>query len=51
LAYFTACGKADATSNPDQRDLDDAFALIEQPGIGALLVSPDPFFFSERGSS
>jgi putative tryptophan/tyrosine transport system substrate-binding protein len=31
-----------------QRDLDDAFALIEQRRIGALLVSPDPFFFSER---
>jgi putative ABC transport system substrate-binding protein len=31
-----------------QRDLDEAFALIEQRRIGALLVSPDPFFFSER---
>jgi len=31
-----------------QGHLDDAFASIEQQRIGALLVSPDPFFFSER---
>jgi putative tryptophan/tyrosine transport system substrate-binding protein len=31
-----------------QRDIDDAFATIEQRRIGALLVSPDPFFFTER---
>ena len=31
-----------------QRHLDDAFATIEQQRIGALLVSPDPFFFTER---
>jgi putative ABC transport system substrate-binding protein len=31
-----------------QRHLDEAFAIIEQQRIGALLVSPDPFFFSER---
>jgi putative ABC transport system substrate-binding protein len=31
-----------------QRHLDDAFATIEHERIGALLVSPDPFFFSER---
>jgi ABC-type uncharacterized transport system substrate-binding protein len=31
-----------------QRHLDDAFAIIEQERIGALIVSPDPFFFSER---
>jgi ABC-type uncharacterized transport system substrate-binding protein len=31
-----------------QRQVDDAFALIEQQRIGALIVSPDPFFFSER---
>jgi putative tryptophan/tyrosine transport system substrate-binding protein len=31
-----------------QRHLDDAFAIIEQQRIGALLVSPDPYFFSER---
>ncbi|HEY6603753.1 MAG TPA: ABC transporter substrate-binding protein [Xanthobacteraceae bacterium] len=29
-----------------QRHLDDAFATIEQQRIGALLVSPDPFFFT-----
>jgi putative ABC transport system substrate-binding protein len=31
-----------------QHHLDDAFAIVEQQRIGALLVSPDPFFFSER---
>jgi putative tryptophan/tyrosine transport system substrate-binding protein len=31
-----------------QRHIDDAFASIEQRRIGALLVSPDPFFFIER---
>jgi putative ABC transport system substrate-binding protein len=31
-----------------QRHLDDAFATIEQQRIGARLVSPDPFFFTER---
>jgi putative ABC transport system substrate-binding protein len=31
-----------------QRDIDDVFATIEQQRIGALLVSPDPFFFTER---
>jgi putative ABC transport system substrate-binding protein len=31
-----------------QRHIDEAFAAIEQQRIGALLVSPDPFFFSER---
>jgi putative tryptophan/tyrosine transport system substrate-binding protein len=31
-----------------QRHIDDAFATIEQQRIGALLVSPDPLFFTER---
>jgi putative tryptophan/tyrosine transport system substrate-binding protein len=31
-----------------QRHIDDAFATIEQQRIGALLVSPDPFFLTER---
>jgi putative ABC transport system substrate-binding protein len=31
-----------------QRHLDEAFALVEQQRIGALIVSPDPLFFSER---
>jgi len=31
-----------------QRHIDDAFATIEQQRIGALLISPDPFFFTER---
>ena len=33
-------------STPSQ--IDDAFASIEQERIGALLVSPDPLFFTER---
>jgi putative ABC transport system substrate-binding protein len=31
-----------------QRHIDDVFARIEQQRIGALLVSPDPFFLNER---
>ena len=31
-----------------QRQLDEAFATIVQQRIGALLVSPDPFFLNER---
>ena len=31
-----------------QRDIDEAFATIQEQRIGALIVSPDPFFFSER---
>jgi putative ABC transport system substrate-binding protein len=31
-----------------QRQLDDAFARIAQQRIGAVLVSPDPFFLNER---
>jgi putative tryptophan/tyrosine transport system substrate-binding protein len=31
-----------------QNQIDDAFAAIKQQGVGALLVSPDPLFFSER---
>jgi ABC-type uncharacterized transport system substrate-binding protein len=31
-----------------QGDIDNAFATIEQQRIGALIVSPDPFFLSER---
>jgi putative ABC transport system substrate-binding protein len=31
-----------------QRQIDEAFAIIEQQRIGALLVSSDPFFFTER---
>jgi putative tryptophan/tyrosine transport system substrate-binding protein len=31
-----------------QNQLDDAFAVIKQKRVGALLVSPDPLFFSER---
>jgi putative ABC transport system substrate-binding protein len=31
-----------------QRQLDEAFATIAQQLIGALLVSPDPFFLNER---
>ena len=31
-----------------QNEIDDAFAAIKQQRIGALLVSPDPLFFSER---
>jgi putative ABC transport system substrate-binding protein len=31
-----------------QRHIDDAFAIIGQQRIGALLVSPDPFFLNER---
>jgi putative ABC transport system substrate-binding protein len=31
-----------------QRHIDDVFATIEQQRIGALLVSPDPFFLNER---
>jgi len=31
-----------------QRDIDEAFATIQEQRIGALVVSPDPFFFSER---
>jgi putative ABC transport system substrate-binding protein len=31
-----------------QRQLDEAFATIAQQRIGALLVSPDPFFLNER---
>jgi putative ABC transport system substrate-binding protein len=33
-------------STPNQ--IDEAFATIEQQRIGALIVSPDPLFFSER---
>jgi putative tryptophan/tyrosine transport system substrate-binding protein len=33
-------------STPSQ--IDEAFATIEQQRIGALIVSPDPLFFSER---
>jgi putative ABC transport system substrate-binding protein len=31
-----------------QNEIDDAFAAIKQERIGAILVSPDPLFFSER---
>jgi putative ABC transport system substrate-binding protein len=31
-----------------QNQIDDAFAAIKQQGVGALVVSPDPLFFSER---
>jgi putative tryptophan/tyrosine transport system substrate-binding protein len=31
-----------------QNEIDDAFAAIKQRRIGAVLVSPDPLFFSER---
>src|SRR5262249_54673474 len=31
-----------------QGHIDDAFATIEQQRIAALIVSPDPFFFTER---
>ena len=31
-----------------QNQIDDAFAAIKQQRVGALLVSPDPLFFSER---
>src|SRR5205085_3547213 len=31
--------------------IDDAFTIIEQQRIGAMIVSPDPLFFSERGRS
>jgi putative ABC transport system substrate-binding protein len=31
-----------------ERQLDDAFAIVQQQRIAALLVSSDPFFFSER---
>jgi putative ABC transport system substrate-binding protein len=34
------------TSTPSQ--IDEAFATIEQERIGALFVSPDPLFVSER---
>jgi putative ABC transport system substrate-binding protein len=33
-------------STPSQ--IDEAFATIEQQRVGALIVSPDPLFFSER---
>jgi ABC-type uncharacterized transport system substrate-binding protein len=31
-----------------QAQIDDAFAAIEQKGIGVLIVSSDPFFLTER---
>jgi putative tryptophan/tyrosine transport system substrate-binding protein len=31
-----------------ERQIDNAFAIIAQQQIGALMVSPDPFFFSQR---
>jgi len=31
-----------------QNEIDDAFAAIKQERIGAMLVSPDPLFFSQR---
>ena len=31
-----------------ERQIDDVFATVVQQRIGALLVSPDPFFFSQR---
>jgi putative tryptophan/tyrosine transport system substrate-binding protein len=35
-------------SASSQRQMDDAFTAIKQQRVGALIISTDPFFFSER---
>jgi putative ABC transport system substrate-binding protein len=35
-------------SASSQRQIDDAFTAIKQQRVGALIISADPFFFSER---
>jgi putative ABC transport system substrate-binding protein len=48
-ASATAVGQALLiVSASTQNQIDDAFAAIKQQRVGALLVSPDPLFFSER---
>jgi putative ABC transport system substrate-binding protein len=55
VAEGTAAGAAAAIGQPlmildagTQSQIDDAFAAIKQQRIGALIVSADPLFFSER---